>query len=174
MKRLFVCLFTFVACSLFLMSERAVAQSPNASRPSSEQSLQELVSEVRQLRAALQRINVAVYKGQVMIERLKLQQEMVARLSHELVDTRDKLSDLRLQQVKLRELLGRAEPEVEAGVKHPSQLAGLKAETESVAQREQRFAVRETQLAAELELERAKLNELNEKLNALELEMAPR
>jgi uncharacterized protein YlxW (UPF0749 family) len=38
-------------------------------RPSSEQSLQELVAEVRQLRATLQRMNAAIYRGQVMLER---------------------------------------------------------------------------------------------------------
>jgi hypothetical protein len=40
-----------------------------AVRPSSEQSLQELVAEVRQLRATLQRMNAAIYRGQVMLER---------------------------------------------------------------------------------------------------------
>ena len=43
---------------------------------------------------------------------------------------------------------------------------------EMLNQREQRAAARETQLANDLELERAKLNDLNDRLNALELEMA--
>ena len=59
MKLSLVCfLFLF-----FLTPENAVAQA-NTSRPTSEQSLQELVREVRQLRATLQRINSAC-KGQV-------------------------------------------------------------------------------------------------------------
>ena len=43
-----------------------------------------------------------------------------------------------------------------------------------MSQREQRLAVRETQLANELEAERAKLNELNDRLNMLESELTPK
>jgi hypothetical protein len=45
-------------------------------------------------------MNAAVYKGQVMLERLKLQQEQVTRIERELRDTRDSLSDLRAQQFR--------------------------------------------------------------------------
>ena len=69
MKQVFLCLVL-----LFLTSATALAQGTSASRPTSEQSLQELVREVRQLRTTLQRINTAMYKGHVLIERLKLQQ----------------------------------------------------------------------------------------------------
>jgi hypothetical protein len=72
MKRLLVCLFVLVACTLFLTPASSFAQTPPAT---SEQSLQELVKEVRQLRATLQRMNATVYKGQMIMERLKLHQE---------------------------------------------------------------------------------------------------
>ena len=173
MKLLLVCLLSI----LFLVTpENAMGQSTpaNASQPTSEQSLQELVKEVRQLRATLQRINAAVYKGQVILERLKLQQEQVARISRELTDIRENLSETRAQQVRMKELVSRAEAGVESGIKNPTEASGFKAELEMTNQREQRMSARETQLANELELERAKLNELNERLNALESEMAPK
>lgn len=173
MKRSLSSLFLFV-CPLVLTSVSVIAQTPNTSRPTSEQSLQELVAEVRQLRAELSRINAAVYKGQVMIERLKLIQQNVARLSSELNGVREQLSDLRLQQTRLKELLGQADKEVEVGVKSPGDQVTLKAEIESILQREQRLAMRDTQLANELELERARLNELNEKLNLLDSQLAPK
>lgn len=69
---------------MFAFVERAPAQSKSVAGPTSEQSLHELVTEVRQLRATLQRMNAAVYKGQVMLERLKLQQEQVTRIAREL------------------------------------------------------------------------------------------
>jgi chromosome segregation ATPase len=169
MKLSLVCLFFL----FFLTPETSLAQSTPA-RPTSEQSLQELVKEVRQLRATLQHINSAMYKGQLMLERLKLQQEQVSRIWRELNETRDRLGEMRAQQIKLKELLGRVETGVEVGMKHPGELAGIKAEFDSVNQREQRMSIRETQLANELEVERAKLNELNERLNALELEIAPK
>ena len=171
MRLSFVCLFVLVG-SFFVTPERALAQS-TAPRPSSEQSLQELVREVRQLRTELRRINSAMYKGQVMLERLKLQQDQVARFTRELTEVRESLSEVRGHQTKMTELLSRAEAGVEAGMKNPADLAGLKAELQMLKEREQRFAARETQLSNDLELERAKLNELNDRLNALELELGP-
>ena len=86
MKRLLVCLSVLIVCTLSLTPAKSFAQTPTAT---SEQSLQELVKEVRQLRAALQRMNATAYKGQVMLERLKLQREQVTLIERELRDTRD-------------------------------------------------------------------------------------
>ena len=168
-------LFLFVL--LTCMFAHASGQQPvkGAVQPSSEQSLQELVAEVRQLRATLLRINAAVYKGQVLLERLKLQQEQVTRISRELAEARENLSELRAQQPKKREMLRRIESGVEVGFKNPDDAARWRAEVEQSNLREQRLALRETQLASDLEAAQAVLNELNDKLNALmELEMTPK
>ena len=54
-------------------------------------------------------------------------------------------------------------------------LAGMKAELEGLVLREQRLMVRESRIAGDLEGERAMLNDLNDKLNALvELEITPK
>ena len=144
-------------------------------RPSSEQSLQELVAEVRQLRATLQRMNAAIYKGQVLLERLKLQQEQVTRLARDLAQVREEVQELRGIQHKIKESIPRVQEGVDAGTKHPSEVAELKRELEGFSQREQRSLMRETRLNNELEAERAILNELNDKLNALvEIEMTPK
>lgn len=168
MNRLLVC---FVV--LFLAPANVLAQSKT--QPPAEQSLQELVAEVRQLRATLQRMNAGVYKVQVILEQLKLRQEQVTRLSRELNDVREKLSEMQASRSKMKVLLEREEAEVEAGTRHPAETANLKNELEAIVEREQRMMVRETQLANELETERAKLNELNDKLNLLlEQDLSPR
>jgi DNA repair exonuclease SbcCD ATPase subunit len=171
MRSLVVCLFVVFA-SCLVTPETGLAQS-TASRPTSEQSLQELVREVQQLRATLLRINAAMYKGHVMIERLKLQQDQVSRIARELTQNRENVSEIRGQQVKYRELLKRIEAGVEVGMKDSIDLVTVKTELENLSQREQRLSMRETQLSSELEIERAKLNELNDRLNALELELTP-
>ena len=166
-------LFVLLAC----MFAHASAQQPvkGAIQPSSEQSLQELVAEVRQLRATLQRMNAAVYRGQVLLERLKLQQEQVTRISRELSGVHEELQELRNVQQRIKEMIPRVQEGVDAGTKHPSEVMELKRELEQLSQREQRSIARESRLAADLESERAILNELNDKLNALvELEMTPR
>ena len=168
MKQVFLCLLL-----LFLMSGTALAQATSTSRPTSEQSLEELVREVRQLRTTLQRINTAMYKGNVMIERLKLQQEQVARITRELADTRENLSEIKSHQTRLSDVLPKTEAGVDTGVKHPGEVAGIKSELEMLKEREQRLIAREARLANDLELERARLNDLNDRLNALELELTP-
>ena len=168
MKLSLVCLlFLF-----FLTPENAAAQA-NTSRPTSEQSLEELVREVRQLRATLQRMNSAMYKGQVMLERLKLQQDQVARITRELSEARENLSEIRAHQTRLTDLINRTEASVEKGEKDPSELAQIKDELNIHKEREQRLATREVRLATDVEMERARLNELNDRLNAFELELAP-
>lgn len=170
MKRLSISFFVLV-----LMPVSSFAQTSTAARPTSEQSLQELVTEVRQLRAALQRMNAAVYKGQVLLEQLKLQQEQVARMTRELRDARDAHSDLRAQESRLRAQLSWVDKEVNLGTKDPAEKENLKAELKYVSERRHRMMTRETQLAAELETERAKLNEVSDKLNLLlEHELSPR
>ena len=151
-------------------------QSPkDAVRPTSEQSLQELVAEVRQLRATLQHMNAAIYRGQVLLERLKLQQDQVTRISHELTEVREHLNEMRVQQAKMKETLRRLEAGVDVGLKNPNETENWKGEIEQMSQREQRLAMRETQLANELEAARALLNDLNDKLNLLvEIEMTPK
>ena len=171
MKLSLVCLL-FLFVSFFVTPEKALAQA-NAPRPTSEQSLQELVREVRQLRATIQRMNTVMYKGQVMLERLKFQQEQVARMSRELADTRENLSEVRAGLTRLKEMLPKTEAGVDTGTKHPGELAGLKAELEHLKEREQRLMTRESQLSNDVELERAKLNELNDRLKEFESELAP-
>lgn len=170
MKPALVCLFLVV--SFVVTPERALGQT-NASRPTSEQSLEELVREVRQLRATLQRINSAMYKGQVLLERLKLQQEQVVRITRELADARETLSEIKAHQARLSEMVPKLEAGVEKGEKHPSELSSLKVELEMIKEREPRLAAREMRLTNELEMERAKLNDLNDRLNSLELELGP-
>ena len=162
MKRLLVCLFVLTVCTLFLMPAGSFAQTKT-----SEQSLEELVAEVRQLRAALQRMNANVYKGQVMLERFKLQQEQVVRIERELRDTRDNLSDLRAEGIKVKSLLSGVTDGVEAGAVSERDRTSLKAEMKSLNERENRARMRESQLANELQLAQTKLNELNHKLNQL-------
>src|SRR5258705_8012817 len=134
-EKLIVRLSAFIAFSLFMVSHEAIAQvlkPPDAPPPTSEQSLQQLVSEVRQLRAALQRINVAAYRAQVMIERLKLQQEQVARLSREVNETRENLNDTRAQTRKVKQMMGQVEHGGEAGVKNENELLALKLDLNSL------------------------------------------
>ncbi|HKE55391.1 MAG TPA: hypothetical protein VKB46_01775 [Pyrinomonadaceae bacterium] len=169
MKRSVTSVLLTTGMALFIACQTTHAQSPTQSRPTSEQSLEALVNEVRQLRAMLQRLN----KGQVMLERLKLEQEQVARLTRELNNVTDTLSETRLQKGKMQQLLPGLERAVEAGTTNDKDLLALKADLNACTQREQMLTDRETRLANDLNNAQSRLTVLSERLNALELELAP-
>lgn len=172
MKRLFTLVVLSVGI-LCLNPNSTSAQTTNAgpgARPTEEQSLQDLVNEVRQLRAMLQRVTITNYKANIVVERLKFQQDMVSRLSHELNDVRESLADTRASVARMREQASRFQAGVESGVRNPDELAAMKLEVEAANQRETRLAMRETQLMNDLSTERMRLAELNEQLTKLELE----
>ena len=64
-------------------------------------------------------MNGALYKGQVLLERLKLQQEQVTRLSRELAMVREDVQELRSAQPRVKETLRR----MEEGVKRATEIA---------------------------------------------------
>ena|SRR5262245_58859804 len=168
MKRQLASLLLLVGIALFITAQTTYAQSPNT-QPTSEQSLADLVKEVRQLRAMLQRLN----KGQVVLERLKLEQEQVGRLNRELTNVTDTLTEIRLQKGKMQQLLPGLEKGVDAGSISDKDLIGLKAEIDACNQKEQVLLERQTRLANDLNGAQARLSGLSERLNALELELAP-
>ncbi len=169
-------LFTFfgVAALVLLVAQDSWAQSgsaPNAVAPKQDQVIQELLGEVRQLRIALQHISVNAYRGQVMVERLKLQQEQVNRLTQELNSTRNQISDMRSAQVTAKAKLDEAEKQQDKGLASESLTARYKEVLEEMKRREQSLSERETQVTTQLEAERANLTDLNKRLDALEIEM---
>ena len=159
---------------LFLTANATAAQTTNlggGARTTQEQSLQDLVNEVRQLRAMLQRVNVTVYKTNVVMERLKLQQDLVSRQTRDLDEVREKLGETRSDIVNLREVLKSGERSVEVGTANPDVVTKYKIELNEALQREHRLVMREAQLINEVSIARQRLAELNSRLDGLELEI---
>ena len=72
-------MFTVLGAALLIMiaghdSRGQSRSAANAGVPQQDRVLQELLVEVRQLRIALQQISTNAYRGQVLVERLRLQQ----------------------------------------------------------------------------------------------------
>lgn len=118
----------------------------------------------------LQRVTVTNYKTNIVVERLKFQQEMVTRLSRELNDVRESLADTRSTIARMKEQVSRFQAGVDSGIRNIDELAALKLEVEAASQREARLAMRETQVMGDLSTERMRLANLNDQLAKLELE----
>jgi hypothetical protein len=124
----------------------------------------------RDISSSLETIGV-LYRTNVVVERLKLQQELVSRGGRDLDDVREKLADTRVSILKLRDTIKRLEADAEAGVRDPAGMAAAKLELENAVQLELRLIQRDTQLMNDLSIERSKLMELNDRLTKLELEL---
>jgi len=137
-----------------------------------ERIVQEILSEVRQLRVEVQRLKASAYQTQVVIERLRLQQEQVARLTREIGEVREKIGETKSRQVKMNGMFEDVEKQVQSGVISQSELKRISGEIEELKQREQRLTEQESQLSIELDAERVKLITLNRRLDELGQEAA--
>ena len=167
-------LFCIIGFYLFA-PQQSYAQSGATSalnKSKQEQIVQEILSEVRQLRVEVQRLKASAYQTQVVIERLRLQQEQVTRLTREISEVRERISETKTRQVKMSGMFEETEKQVKAGVIPQSELKRLSGEIEELKQREERLIEQESQLSAELEAERVKLITLNRRLDELGQEAA--
>jgi len=167
-------LFCIIGFYLFA-PQQSYAQSGATSalnKSNQEQIVQEILSEVRQLRVEVQRLKASAFQTQVVIERLRLQQEQVARLTREIGEVREKISETKSRQVKMNAVFEEAEKQMEAGMIPQSELKKISGEIEELKQREQRLTEQESQLSVELDAERVKLITLNRRLDELGQEAA--
>jgi chromosome segregation ATPase len=174
MKRSALYLFFPMAMLVLFAPNNICAQSstaPNPSRPHQDPVIQELLSEVRQLRIAFQRMSVNAYRTQVLVERVKMQQEQVNRLTQEHNSVRNQLNEMKAAQIRLKERIDEAEKQHARGLMAESEVSAMKAALEDVKRREQDLTERETQISIELNSERRNLTDLNKRLDDLEQEM---
>lgn len=138
--------------------------------------LNALLFEVRLLRLALQNVNTGSKRIQLAAERIRLQQERVDKLTRDLEETRNQLTQVNADQKRLTETIKEMErqarqegfPARRAEIEKQARLLNIELEPFSV--RETRLRDRESMLLGQLGYEQAKLNELNGKLDELERE----
>jgi hypothetical protein len=143
----------------------------------SEQTLQALLSEVHLLRLAIQRANLNTYNAQITIERMKLSQQRVDSIQvqlgdvrKQLVETRKRLSEISTD-IKSTEELNSKETDETMRTNREGVIRGRKAELEELIQKELQDQGYETLLNGQLQIERAKLSELNDRLDTLQREL---
>lgn len=166
---------------LWLLSPGALrAQSANRAAetaPVDQQVLQALLSEVRQLRLTLQRTNLSVFRAHIMIERLRMQQERVDRLTRLIEENQNELTGSGLSRSQLTErsqdLESQIKAEQDAGrrAQLEAQYKELKYIMDMQTERETQLRARHVQLTTQLQTERAKLDEIESRLEALEREL---
>jgi len=179
-----------IICLLFLTTlvftsfggpQTATNNNAKTVQGENEPTMQALLNEVRQLRLAIQRSNLSAYQAQLIIERMRSQRQHVDRLTERLRDTRERIANGKIPQAEfqheLKRIEGRLSQEREAERRQDmeEQQDMFKTRLAALAKEETRLQEVESQLAAQLQIEQARLAELDDQLDSLrrELEIPP-
>jgi chromosome segregation ATPase len=145
------------------------------STPTDSQTLQALLTEVRQLRHDLQTTTIAAQRAQILLYRMQGQEVIVARASQRLDDARARLAETQSNRTKLTSDIKQHEDFVSHTENTPADrkqieelLPQLKAKLAPLENEEQQRQTRETEAEDQLRAERAKLSELQDQLDRLE------
>ena len=152
---------------LCAFSQFSFAQSQDSA------SLQALVTEIHQLRLAVERTGAATPKIQITMQRLQLQEQKVTRISEQLSDVRKQIAASSLRNpfaTMFQNIDALVEQEQDATRRKAleEQRRTMNAMLEQQAKMLQDLHTQEAELAATLRLEQAKSDELNDHLAALE------
>ncbi len=164
----------------FISPPRTLAQTKNSAESAQgdrDQTLQQLLAEVRELRLAVQRATVSNTRFQMLIERVRVQQVHVDALSRQLENVHSQAAEMKAakpqieQQIKDAEDLLDRTPDPNAHADLESRIKGGKASLSRLAQEDERLRNREAALDMELQAAQARLNELNGQLDSLMSEL---
>jgi len=140
--------------------------------PGDSQTLQALLSEVRQLRQDLQTTTVAAQRAQILIYRLQGQEAAVARASQRLDEARQKLEGIQGQRKhiatelkQLEEYISNTENPQSQRKAFEERLPHLKSELESTESLEQQQQAQEIDAEQHLRAEEVKLSDLQDQLD---------
>ena len=136
--------------------------------------LQSLLAEVHQLRLALERSTLIGPRIQIVVERMKIQQDVVSRLSRQIDDSRREMENMMMPATQFAARM----KELESGLlseTDPNRRKALENDTREMKMQMERFQIMEQQsrtriaeLEGRLRSEQANLDVLNDKLNQIE------
>jgi DNA repair exonuclease SbcCD ATPase subunit len=165
-------IFALCLAGLALTSP-AFAQKPDS--PDS-QTMQALLSEVRQLRAAIERAMSLQPRIQITLERMQVEQRRIEQLSKPLEDVRRQLGDharFAGQQAAVEAQLF-AEQDPNRRRQLEDTVKAIKAEAERRSVEDVQLRAGESELLSALQAEQAKMNELSDRLDKMDQSLEPK
>jgi flagellar biosynthesis chaperone FliJ len=116
-------------------------------------------------------MSVNAYRSQILLERLRLQQEQVSKATRELSFVRAEVGEIKGNLAAAKERQDDAEKQFDKGVMSTASLNAVRSSLLELKRREEFLNEREAQLSIEVDTERANLSDLNKRLDALEREI---
>jgi chromosome segregation ATPase len=142
------------------------------------QTLQALLSEVRQLRQELQTTTIAAQRAQILIYRVQGQEAAVARASQRLEATGEKLAGIQAERkhatadVKQQEeFINNTDNPANQRKEVEGMLSQLKTRVESLENEEQQVRTREIDAEQQLRTEEGRLSDLRDQLDRLDKDL---
>ncbi len=167
----------FLYCTIvFCLMLPVSAQGQDKTQPENN-STQALLNEVRLLRQTLQQVNLFTYRGQILVERIRLGQDKIARLNESLEKLQGELRTVELEHPgleqrvqELQSLLERTQ-DPKQRVELESELRAMRNALPVTQQRAEGLRKRELLLATAVREEQSNLQEMEDKLERLEAEL---
>jgi len=178
---IFLFLLTTIVFASFASPQTTNLNRAKVADGDDAQTVRVLLNEVHQLRLAIQQSQLSGHHTQVVIERMRSQQQIVERLNERLRNTREEILRWKmyfpLQQTEMQNQLKILETSVRESVE-PNSRQRYEGEIEITKQRlglltqeETLLRERESQLTTQLQIEQAKLSELNDQLDSVQREL---
>jgi DNA repair exonuclease SbcCD ATPase subunit len=170
-------LVRLIALVFFTLCLTQLAAGQSTQLSDEKGTTQALLNEVRSLRQALQtlqRMSFDTYRGQLMVERVRVNREDVRRLAATLYDTRMMLANTQraipnsIEEQKLLESQIQLEADPTKHAQLDFELKRVKNGIEQFKAQVDTLKEREQELATELRTEQTKLDELESRLDLLE------
>ncbi len=150
------------------------AYAQSETKPDPEPTTKALLNEVRLLRQTLQNTGLNAYRSQILLERIKINNEQIVRLSAALNQTREQLEKTeatiprQAEQVKFLETLIENEVDLAKRAQFDFEVKDLKRSIEGYKRSMIQLREREQAQAAQLQEQQGKLAELERRLENLE------
>lgn len=178
LKATLICgVFGFVLFSLAQQTPRPVTTPPMGSAMDEANSLPAILREVKQIRASIPRSNLNSFNAEITMNRVRLQVETLKALTTRLEETKASIKKLqedseeqRLIRKTLEERLQRTiDPIQRAGLEYA--IEQLKLKVNNAFQNIQELRAQEYRLTNQIQMEQGRLDELNNRLDAIQREI---
>jgi len=169
--RPFTCRCLVLVASLCFIN---AASAQTDTKADADPTIKSLLNEVRLLRQTLQNTGLNAYRSQILLERIKINNEQIVRLSRTLDETREMLEKTEStiprtgEQLKLLETMIQNEVDVVKRAQMEFEVKDKKRSVEVYKERVVQLREREQQQAAQLREEQGKLADLERRLENLE------
>jgi len=138
--------------------------------------LDDVLAEMKALRADLARSSSATIQTQMLVARLQVEEQRMTGIAKQILDVRAQLDPIQQRERSIQALLDRSTDDAEAGPVERKQLAleeqELKHELDGLHQREQDLKTREMDLTHQYAGEEERWKDFNNRLDGLERSLA--